>query len=82
MSTGKNVNSDDACAWKSMSVDQLQVYIIAALNSERANLSPFTKGCRERDASMRLFSIFGIELRAQSAGQRNKARRICISKSA
>ena len=51
---------------------------IAAFTSERTNLSPFTKGCRERDASMRLFSIFGIELRAQSAGQRNKARRICI----
>ena len=39
---------------------------IAAFTSERTNLSPFTKGCRERDAPMRLFSIFGIEPRAQT----------------
>jgi len=39
-----------------------RISCIAAFTSERTNLSPFTKGCRERDASMRLFSIFGIEL--------------------
>ena len=32
--------------------------IVAALTSQRTNLSPFTKGCRERGASMRLKQFF------------------------
>ena len=32
---------------------------ITAFPSQRTNLSPFTKGCRERDASMWLSQIFG-----------------------
>ena len=31
---------------------------IAALTSERVNLSPFTKGCRERGVLMRLEQFF------------------------
>ena len=31
---------------------------IAALTSKRTNLSPFTKGCRDRGASMRIYPIF------------------------
>ena len=32
---------------------------IAALTSERTNLSPFTKGCRDRGAPMRILHFFG-----------------------
>ncbi len=31
---------------------------IAALTSKRTNLSPFTKGCRDRGASMRIIYNF------------------------
>ena len=34
------------------------LFVIAAFTSERTNLSPFTKGCRERDALMRLIYNF------------------------
>ena len=32
-------------------------FCIAALNSLRTNLSPFTKGCRDRGAVMRIFNF-------------------------
>ena len=32
--------------------------IVAALTSQRTNLSPFTKGCRERGVSMRISDFF------------------------
>ena len=35
------------------------VLCITAFTSGRTNLSPFTKGCRERDASMWLFEFLG-----------------------
>ena len=38
---------------------------IAAFTSKRTNLSPFTKGCRDRDASMRMIPIFSGPLAQQ-----------------
>jgi len=37
---------------------QYYAWSIAALGSKRINLSPFTKGCRDQGASMRLQTIF------------------------
>ena len=36
----------------------LEMKLIAAPNSERTNLSPFTKGCREEGAFLRISKFF------------------------
>ena len=36
----------------------LEMKLIAAPNSERTNLSPFTKGCREEGALLRISKFF------------------------
>jgi len=50
---------------------------IAALGSERINLSPFTKGCRDQGASMRLQTIFyrGIAPTSLALSQKSSVNR-------
>ena len=47
-----------SCMWATIYLTQETIPTIAALTSKRTNLSPFTKGCRERGASMRICCNF------------------------
>ena len=44
---------------------------IAALTSQRTNLSPFTKGCRERGVSMRVSDFFSDLLGPPALGTKS-----------